>query len=323
MNINFCIIGTPAFASEFGKKGTESDITLYNFRQGEETATFVHPTRYPERLGSLFFTLELSDAIILEISEINATLGEVVLAIHASGIRKGYIYLKNYLQQEQIAPLLKGTNLEDFEFTELPPAELKERLFGEIGKNDTAEEAPVVPVDHFFNVKGIGPVILGIVRRGVVKKHDKLRLFPTEKIALVRSIQTHDKDVISADTGERVGLAMKGVVTDDLDRGLVLAPEGSGVAGSDILKLEVALVPFWKMPVEKDMVLHICGFMQMRPGRVVETGDMTGSYDGTRQISLEMKMDKPFAFHPDFPVFVSYLEGGGLRVIGSARILKE
>ena len=271
MNLNIAIVGDPEFASQFGKKGTESDITLYNYRKGDDTATFIHPTRYPEKLVSLLCSLENSEMVLLEIQEINAVLGEIIVAIDSFNITKGYIYLKNYLQSDQIIPLIKETAMADYIFTDIPPAELKEQFF-ELPLNTKLMddgEGPIIPIDHFFNVKGIGPVILGIVRTGVVRKYDKLIIQPTEKPVIIRSIQTHDKDVDSADYGERVGLALKSVTTDDLDRGYVITNAISEVHSSDSIKLRINPGPYWKKPLEEGMVLHLSTLMQMRPSRVM------------------------------------------------------
>ncbi len=320
MNINVAILGSPKLAAQFGKKGTESDIALYDSRQGDDTASFVHPARYPEKLSSLFFTLELAEAVILEVEEINATLGEMILAIDAAGIKKGYIYLRNYILPDQLEPLVKGTVLENFEFVEESPGELKQRLFSEIQAPESAEgEGTVVPIDHFFPVKGIGTVILGIVRRGAAKRHQKLKLHPTEKVALVRSIQTHDKDVTLAPLGERVGFALKGIEVDDLGRGMVLAEENAGVASGENLVLELELVSFWRKPVEPELLLHVAGLMQMNPCRVKAVG-ILGEVDGKRLMRLAVEFDRPFCYHPDIPVFVSYLEGGNLRIMGKAKV---
>ena len=48
----------------------------------------------------------------------------------------------------------------------------------------------IVPIDHHFTVKGIGPVILGIVRDGIVRRHQKLNVSPLGREVIVRSIQT-------------------------------------------------------------------------------------------------------------------------------------
>ena len=317
MNLNIAIIGTPSFAGEFGKKGTESDMTLYNYRNGDDTLTFLHPTRYPERLSSLLFILDQCDLAIIEISEINSTLGEVIVSLDAAGISRGYIYLRNYLQQDQITPLITGMSMETFVFTETLPMELKEEIIR--SEPPPPSDGPtIVPIDHHFNVKGIGPVILGIVREGTVLRHQKLILHPTGKTITVRSIQTHDKDVNEAGIGERVGLALKGIETDDIDRGMVLADTASPLTFSETLILSLRPNRFWKTPIVDEMVLHVTTLMQMRPGRISNVTN--GSISENQQTTMTITFDKPITYQPDTPVFVSYLEGGSLRVIGRALI---
>ena len=65
-------------------------------------------------------------------------------------------------------------------------------------------------------------MILGCVTHGVIKKHDSLKVLPTTKTAQIRSIQKHDDDADTAVTGDRVGLSLKGIEAEDLDRGYVL-----------------------------------------------------------------------------------------------------
>ena len=53
----------------------------------------------------------------------------------------------------------------------------------------------IIPIDHAFGVKGIGTVILGVIRQGTVKTYDQLNILPSGKSILVKSIQMHDDPV--------------------------------------------------------------------------------------------------------------------------------
>lgn len=76
--------------------------------------------------------------------------------------------------------------------------------------NCEAEDAfGTVPVDHAFSVKGVGTVVLGLVTKGTVKKHDALKVLPGTKTVQVRSIQKHDDDFDLASEGDRVGSGLK------------------------------------------------------------------------------------------------------------------
>lgn len=79
-------------------------------------------------------------------------------------------------------------------------------------------------MDHRFPVKGVGTVALGTVTQGVVRKHDALSNLPGGEETVVRSIQRHGRGVDHALQGERVGLALKGLGPQELDRGRCSPP---------------------------------------------------------------------------------------------------
>src|SRR5674536_194482 len=82
-NLTVAVLAPPDYAKDLGKKGTTSDITFYNLKRGEATVTFIEPTRYPEKLSSLFYAVSLSDRVILVVDELNSTFGECVLCSSA------------------------------------------------------------------------------------------------------------------------------------------------------------------------------------------------------------------------------------------------
>jgi selenocysteine-specific translation elongation factor len=57
------------------KKGTSTDNYLYNMKKGDLTLTVIEPSRYPEKLSSLFYTASLANLAILVIDSISARLG--------------------------------------------------------------------------------------------------------------------------------------------------------------------------------------------------------------------------------------------------------
>ena len=74
-NITVAVLGSLGYAGNIGKKGTSTDITLYDLKKGEDTVTLIEPTRYPERLAPLFYACSLSTKAFVVIDELNATLG--------------------------------------------------------------------------------------------------------------------------------------------------------------------------------------------------------------------------------------------------------
>src|SRR5665647_3875258 len=88
-NMNVAVLAPAGYAKDLGKAGTASDITLYNLKKGEVTVTFLEPTRYPERLASLFYAVSPADIAVLVVDEVTAQFGEQVLMLDCLGVREG------------------------------------------------------------------------------------------------------------------------------------------------------------------------------------------------------------------------------------------
>lgn len=317
-NLTVAVIAPPDYAKDLGKKGTTSDITFYNLKKGDATVTFVEPTRYPEKLSSLFYAVSMSDRMILVVNEINASFGECVLMLQCAGKSAGYLILKNYISPDQIAPLIKGTVLEHYEVLEEDMVGLREKML-EIAVKQTAHQKAhetagngVVPVDTHFSVKGVGVVVLGSVAQGTIRKHETLKVLPTEKTAQIRSIQKHDDDAESAVTGDRVGLALKNIESEDLDRGFVLTNDPA-VKYATTVSGKAHLVKYWPAPLKEGMVLYTGHWMQFLPTRL----EKAVVDDDWRMPVLTLTMEKALVYPPGARVVLHYLEGGKLRVVGS------
>jgi selenocysteine-specific translation elongation factor len=320
-NITVAVLGAPSYSANLGKKGTSTDITLYNLKRGDDTVTFIEPTRYPERLAPLFYAVALAKKVVIVVDEVNAMLGECLVMLQCSGLHSGYLVLRNYISKERVSSLIKGTSLEHLEFVNDDPNMLRESLLKEAAEQKPARAAEgqqmvgMVPVDHAFNVKGVGTVVLGVVVSGIVQKHSILNVLPIGKSTQIRSIQKHDDEFDVAWEGDRIGLALKNVEVEDLDRGTVLADDPS-VKTSTILQIQASLVPYWQMPIKPGMVMHIGHWMQFLTARV-ETEVHNGDW---RKTALTLTLDKPLIYHPNDHVVLMYLENGKLRVAGTAYI---
>lgn len=316
-NLSVAIIAPPDYAKDLGKKGTASDITFYNLKKGDATVTFIEPTRYPEKLSSLFYAVSISDRVVLLVNEINASFGECVLMLQCASKSAGYLILKNYISPDQIAPLIKGTVLEHYEVLEEDMVGLREKML-EIAVKQIAHQKAhetggkgVVPVDAHFNVKGVGVVVLGSVVQGMISKHETLKILPTEKTAQIRSIQKHDDDAETAVTGDRVGLALKNIESEDLDRGFVLTNDPA-VKYATTISGKAQLVKYWPAPLKEGMILYAGHWMQFLPTRL-EKAVVDGDW---RMPFLTLTMEKALVYLPGARVVLHYLEGEKLRVVG-------
>ena len=317
-NLNVVILGASDYGKEIGKKGTASDLTFYNLKKGENTVTFIEPNRFPERIAPLFYAVSMAHKALLIVDQINPAFGEEVIMLDSIGLKEGIVILKNYLSREQIAPLIKGTVVDGYEFLEDDKNLLREKFLEDASKVSSPQNAETgtLPVDHFFNVRGIGTVVLGSLAEGSIKKHDVLTVLPGKKTAQVRSIQKHDEDFDSAGVGERTGIALKGVEIEDLDRGTILTNDKS-IKQVSSLESKASIVKYWPAPLKEGMVLHIGHWMQYVPARV-EAVSKEGDW---HKPELKLKLDKMLVFRPGARAVLTYPEGGKLRVVGTIELL--
>jgi selenocysteine-specific translation elongation factor len=313
-NLNVAILGALDFAKDLGKKGTTSDLTFYNLKKGENTVTIIEPTRYPERLAPLFYAISLASKAILIVDKIDPVFGECVVMLQCSSLKNGIVILRNYIVREQIAPLIKGTVIEGYEFMGDDHSAIREKLLAEAAAmNSTCDaQTGTMPIDHFFNVRGVGTVVLGSVVEGAIKKHDELMVLPGDKTAQVRSIQKHDEDFDCAGAGDRTGIALKGVDVEEIDRGTILTNDKS-IKSISSLTARAEVVKYWPSPLKEGMVLHLGLWMQFVPARV-ETVKAEGDW---HKPELTLNLDKMLVYKPGALAVMTYPEGGKLRVVGT------
>ncbi len=317
-NLTVAVLGSAGYAGNLGKKGTSTDITFYNLKKGEDTITFIEPTRYPERLAPLYYAVSLAKKAVVAVDEVNATLGECIVMLQVAGIESGYFVLRNYIPKEKIQPLIKGTSLEKFEIVNDDPIQIREQLLAEAAKQATPElpagqqAVGTVPVDHAFNVKGVGVVVLGVVAYGFVQKHANLKVLPGAKTAQVRSIQKHDEEHDLSGEGDRVGLALKNIDVEDLDRGTVLTNDPAIKTGNT-LKCEAQLVKYWPSPLKQGMVMHVGHWTQFLTAKVESVSEEADF----RKTTVTFSLDKPLAYRQGDKAVLMYLEGAKLRIAGT------
>ncbi len=155
-NLNVAVLGSPGYSRELGKKGIESDVTLYNVKKGKATVTIVEPSNYSEKLQSLYYAAGFADMAVLVVERLDASFGETVVMLDCLGVEKGVIVPRNYITKDQISRFTKGTVVEGYRCMEDDPPILREHLVSEaerLPRGETADSGAVA-VDHCFNVRG-------------------------------------------------------------------------------------------------------------------------------------------------------------------------
>jgi len=94
-------------------------------------------------------------------------------------------------------------------------------------KKDDESESFLMYIDKVYKIEGVGCVVSGSIKRGSVKVNDELFIGPFKdgsfKKVRVSSIETHYCRISEADSGYIVGIAIKGVNSEEVRRGMVLA----------------------------------------------------------------------------------------------------
>ena len=81
-----------------------------------------------------------------------------------------------------------------------------------------------LPVDRVFTMKGFGTVVTGTLTSGTVRREEELEVHPTGRKVRVRGVQVHGQATDAAVAGQRTALNLVGASTEDLSRGMTLAP---------------------------------------------------------------------------------------------------
>src|SRR5512137_86379 len=127
-SLNASIIGSPEYSKQLGKKSGETDVTFYDLKKGETVITMVEPSRYPDKIQSLYYSAAFGDHAVLVAEKLDQYFGESLLMINACGIKDGTIVLRNYITEDQLQVFTGGTVLQGYTVMEDDPNKLKDRL---------------------------------------------------------------------------------------------------------------------------------------------------------------------------------------------------
>jgi elongation factor Tu len=87
----------------------------------------------------------------------------------------------------------------------------------------------LMPVEDVFSIKGRGTVATGRIERGVVKVNEEIELVgikPTRKV-IVTGVEMFRKQLDEGQAGDNVGLLLRGIEREEIERGQVAAKPGS------------------------------------------------------------------------------------------------
>jgi selenocysteine-specific translation elongation factor len=272
--------------SSLGRKGTASDITLYNHKVNDTILSFVEPSSYPEKIQSLVSSLYMADQALIKVDAVDAYFAESVVALDALGLSRGYMILGEGVNSELVKSFIAGTVVSKYEVVEEQVVAVRDKL---VKLQPAGEGEAIVQIDHSFSVRGVGTVALGVVKRGKIKKHDEVIIYPQHKRTQVKSVQVHDIDVEDATPGVRVGLSLKNVEPEDVPRGAIISTSAS-IKTEKRIDAEAHLTKYSKRGIVLGDVIHVAAYLNYTPARVVSGGVAAG---GSGKVLLELEKEVP------------------------------
>jgi selenocysteine-specific elongation factor len=143
------------------------------------------------------------------------------------------------------------------------------KVAGEVPARDSKAIARL-PIDRVFTMKGFGTVVTGTLVSGTIRKDDEFEVFPTGKRVRVRGVQVHGKSAEQAVAGQRTALNLAGATTEELSRGMMLAPASTYRATSRV-DVELSLLPSAK-PLKDRARVHFHSYTSETIATVVLYG---------------------------------------------------
>jgi elongation factor Tu len=221
-------------------------------------------------------------------------------------------------------PIVKGSALKALEGSaehEKAISDLMAAVDEYIPTPERPKDQPfLMPIEDVFNIEGRGTVATGRVERGVLKKMEEVEIVgirPTAKTT-VTDIEMFRKLLDSAEAGDNVGVLLRGVKKEDIERGQVIAKPGT-IKPHKKFKAEVYVLS------KDEGGRHTPFFSNYRPQFYFRTTDVTGTIklpEGVEMVmpgdnvSIEVELITPIAMEKTIRFAIR--EGG--RTVGAGRV---
>lgn len=302
-SVNFVVLGEQLIANDFGKKGTVTDLTLYDKKESDIIRTWVAPNGFPDKIQPLFQAINLAEYVILYLGTLDKFVGEQIVALDLLQKKEGFLSHTYDVDENNLSSLIKGTTVERYKKVE--SAKLRDELNKLVPLSQ--EDKTKIVIDHCFDVKGVGTVVLGKVVSGKVKQYDNLKLLPSKVEVMVKSIQMHDDNVGEAVSPARVGLSLKGVNPEEVSRGDVLCEDDS-IPVKDEIELDFKQTPYYKGEISENQMCLVSIGLQIKSAKFSYTSP------------IKLKLDKPAVCDPKDICIILKPESASIRILGSGTI---
>ena len=193
-------------------------------------------------------------------------------------------------------PIVRGSALEALESTSMDPdapeyESIKEllRVVDEYIPEPVREvDKPfMMPVEDVFSIKGRGTVVTGRIERGVIKTGeavDIVGLRDRGMTSVVTGVEMFHKTLDQGQAGDNVGLLLRGIDRDEVERGMVIAAPGSITPHTKFMSEVYVLT-------REEGGRHKAFFSGYRPQFYIRTMDVTGMVTLPEGVEMVMPGD--------------------------------
>jgi elongation factor Tu len=206
-------------------------------------------------------------------------------------------------------PIIHGSALKALESTSTDPNapeyacinELMDAVDNYIPLPERDIDKPfMMPIEDVFSIKGRGTVVTGRIDRGVVHTGDPVEIVGLQEKSMssvVTGVEMFHKLLDEGMAGDNVGLLLRGIARDDVERGMVVAKPGS-ITPHTKFEGEVYIL------TREEGGRHSAFFTGYRPQFFIRTMDVTGSVtlpEGTEmvlpgdRVTMEIELIVPVA----------------------------
>ena len=234
--------------------------------------------------------------------------------------------LKKYEYPGDEVPVIKGSALKALEGD--PEAEkqimaLMDAVDNYIPDPVRETEKPfLMPVEDIFAIKGRGTVVTGRVERGTLKVNEEIEIVGLKETtkSIVTGLEMFRKTLDETQAGDNVGVLLRGIEKDDVERGQVLAKPGT-ITPHTKFEAEVYILS------KEEGGRHTPFFTGYKPQFFIKTSDITGTVTLPAGIEMVMPGDsakmtveliQPVAMEEGFRFAIR--EGG--QTVGAGAITK-
>jgi len=201
--------------------------------------------------------------------------------------------LKKYQFPGDETPIIRGSALKALNVKSVddpdakPILDLVKALDDYIPTPVRATDKPfLMPIEDIFSIEGRGTVVTGRAERGILKVNDEVEvvgLRPTQK-TVVTGIEMFQKLLDQVEAGDNVGILLRGLKKEDVERGQVVAKPGTVTPHTEFTA-EVLILS------KEEGGRHTPFFTGYKPQFYIRTTDVTGEVTLAQGVEMVMPGD--------------------------------